>query len=110
AILDELTALEGKMRPDDVFLLYLGGHGFSVSELQQLKGEDGKPRLAPDRLQGLRGFLFCCPDLSFENLRDTTVTFDDVYQRLIKLRCHKLVLLDACHSGEAGRFAAHEDE
>src|SRR5262249_27947747 len=31
-------------------------------------------------------------------IRDTTISLEDLYERLIKLPCHKVIMLDACNS------------
>jgi hypothetical protein len=52
-------------------------------------------------LQGLGRYLFLCGDVNTQRLPTTTISFEDLQEKLAKLACHKLVLLDSCHSGEA---------
>jgi WD40 repeat protein/uncharacterized caspase-like protein len=103
AILAQLAEFAHQARPNDVFVLYLGGHGTSVSDLRKLG-------LKQTQLEGLNGFLFCGPKLNFDNLVGTTLPFDSLYEGLVQFRCHKLLLLDACHSGEANRTDTTDDE
>jgi WD40 repeat protein len=94
AILGRLAALRKTVQPDDVLVFYLGGHGSSRAELRKAKVTDA-------RLAGVGRFLFACPDYDFDRLPDTTLNFEDLHDALGRLPCHKLVLLDACHSGAA---------
>ena len=58
-------------------------------------------QIAPRKLAGLGRFLFMCGDFDPDRMPDTTIGFEDLHDRLSRLPCHKLILLDACHSGEA---------
>jgi WD40 repeat protein len=101
AVLDELDRLRPMVGPDDLLVLHLGGHGTSLEQLRAMKDDKGKRLVGDDKLGGLGRFLFCCPDLNFNRLADTTIGFDELYGKLVKLPCHKLILIDACHSGAA---------
>ncbi|HVK18983.1 MAG TPA: hypothetical protein VM533_18780 [Fimbriiglobus sp.] len=94
AILAELEALRDRVKPDDLLVFHLGGHGTSLAELRQKK-------VSPRKLAGLGRFLFMCGDFDLDRMPDTTIGFEDLHDRLSHLPCHKLLLLDACHSGEA---------
>jgi hypothetical protein len=97
-VLKKLKAVaeDPKIRPDDLFVFYLGGHGTRVEELikdTNLKKAD---------LAGLN-YLFCFGDVdlsSAKRLRETTIDFYQLYKALVKIPCRKLLLLDTCHSGE----------
>ena len=94
AVEQALTELASQAKPDDVLVLYLGGHGTSRRQLL-------KQNVPAPLLQGVGRYLFLCGDADVRRLPDTTISFEDLQQRITKLSCHKLVLLDTCHSGEA---------
>lgn len=103
---EELKKLADTAKPDDLLVFYLGGHGVStqkmVSEVRQrMKLPDKELRDFEQQLPTLSPFLFLCGDFHMMKVRDTTVSLDDVYEKLVKLPCHKVILLDACHSGAA---------
>ncbi len=100
AVLDHLDSLTDRVSADDLLLLHLGGHGISRHLLAEIE-VDGKRWVSDANLESVGRFLFCCPDLSAGNLRGTTISFEDLYDKLVKLPCHKLILIDACHAGEA---------
>ncbi|HKI32999.1 MAG TPA: hypothetical protein VKA46_14200 [Gemmataceae bacterium] len=87
AILKELERLQDKVRSDDQFVLFLAGHG----DAERVKG-------AREYLPGT--FVFVGPKYNANRLAATTLSSKDLYAALGKLRCHQLVLLDACHSGD----------
>ncbi len=93
-ILAQLEALKGKVKPDDRLVFHLGGHGTRVEELRDAF------KLPEEQLRGLGTFLFCCADFDFKRLRETTVSFDRLYEELVGLPCHKILVLDACHAGD----------
>jgi WD40 repeat protein len=94
AVLDKLAALAAKVRPDDLLIFELGGHGVGVEDLRAAK--------VPARdLQGLGSFLFACGDFNLKDLPGSTISVEEIYQKLVKLPCHKLILLDTCHAGRA---------
>jgi hypothetical protein len=81
-----LQAVAGQARPDDLLVLYLGGHGYA---------EPGaKDTLRPGT------FTFVGPRFDFERPKQTGITSERLYQELTGLRCRKLVLLNSCHSGD----------
>jgi WD40 repeat protein len=84
---------KGQVHPNDQFVIYLGGHGTSREQLSK--------KVPENQLQGLGRYLFLCGDVNVQKLPSTTISFEDIQSRLAKLPCHKLVLLDSCHSGEA---------
>jgi WD40 repeat protein len=104
AILGRLDALAAQVGPDDLLVLHLAGHGVGLRDLEALKVPAGK-------LKGLDTFLFCCGDFDLDRPGDTTLGFGEVYRALVKLPCHKLVLLDTCRAGTAHelRAAAPDD-
>ncbi|MCI0464375.1 MAG: caspase family protein [Gemmataceae bacterium] len=92
-ILKQLKALEGKVKPDDRLIFHLGGHGTRVEELRKVL------KVPEDQLRGLGAFLFCCADFDIKRLRETTISFEELYDVFVRLPCHKVLMLDACHSG-----------
>jgi WD40 repeat protein len=82
AILRRLEGLAGRVRADDVVLLFLAGHG----DLHEAGGKST--------------FVFCCPDYDPRRYAATGVTSADLYEKLAAIPCRKVVLLDACRSGD----------
>jgi hypothetical protein len=93
-ILAELKALEGRVKPDDRLVFHIGGHGTRPEELARILKVPAK------KLEGLGSFLYCCADFNVKDLRNTTVSFDEFYEILVRLPCHKVLLVDACHAGD----------
>jgi WD40 repeat protein len=94
AVLTSLGGLEDQVGPDDLLVVQLGGHGVALADLK-------KAKVPAKRLRGLDSFLFCCGDFNLQRLDGTTIGFSKIYETLVKLPCHKLVLLDTCRSGKA---------
>ncbi|HZU38584.1 MAG TPA: caspase family protein, partial [Gemmataceae bacterium] len=101
AVLAQLDALAARARPDDLVIVSLAGHGFSAesmaAELRRL-GLSTADRLAAGT------FAFCGPGFDYRHPSTTCVTSNDLYARLVKVRGHKLILLDACHAGSATTY------
>jgi WD40 repeat protein len=89
----EAVARDPTIRPDDVFVFYLGGHGTRVEELI------ADFKVNPEDLKGLN-YLFCCSNFNVNKIRETTINFDKLYEALVKIPCRKLLLLDTCHAGD----------
>ena len=109
AILAKIDALGKDLGPDDWLVLFLAGHGLAEFDIGGFA-----PRVK-------RGSWFFCasrpadgPPLDFAAARTpklaaeivarlrkmrATLTGDELLERIAKLNCRKLVLLDACHSG-----------
>jgi hypothetical protein len=99
-IIKQLRALEGKVKPDDRLVFHLGGHGTRAEELRKvLKGLKVPAVQIEEQLKGLGEFLFCCADFDVKRLRETTISFEELYEVFVRLPCHKVLMLDACHSG-----------
>ena len=90
SILDALDIIAKKAKPDDLLILFLSGHGDFIRPPVE-KGRDPKPGV----------FVFCCPDYDRKEHDTTGISTELLVEKLSKIRCRKLVLLDACHSGEA---------
>jgi hypothetical protein len=84
AVLAELDRLAKETGPDDVLLLYLGGHGYC---------EPGPA--------GRGTFTFVGPKFRFDRPAETGLTTDALYRGLTKIKAAKVVLLMACQSGDA---------
>jgi hypothetical protein len=80
AALDELAH---KAHPDDRCVIFLAGHGVFLPRGSQTT------------------FLFCCPHYDPARPQETGITSEVLYEKLAAIPCRKLVMLDACHSGEA---------
>jgi WD40 repeat protein len=86
AALDDLAKRTG---PDDRLVLFLAGHGAFLT---------GKAAGAESPWST---FVFCCPRYDPTKPEATGVSSRVLYEKLAAIPCRKLVLLDACHSGEA---------
>ncbi len=82
-----LDRLAHAVRPDDLCVIFLAGHGMFREEDEAA----AKKSL----------FIFCCPRFAGESPEETGLTSEVLYEKLAAINCRKLVLLDACHSGEA---------
>jgi WD40 repeat protein len=96
AVLKQLKSLAENVRPDDLFVFYLGGHGIDSTELLKVVRE-GNIKLGEAVLPG--EFWFCGPRFELTRPSKDGLRAKDVYHALANLPCRKLVLLDACHSG-----------
>jgi WD40 repeat protein len=97
AILDHLGQLSKVVRPDDQFVLFLAGHGSA----QELPGPAPKNQTDPDRFKPGTFFLVG-PLFDDKRLEKTALHAEKLRAALGNLRCHQLVLIDACHSGGLG--------
>jgi WD40 repeat protein len=88
-ILAALDSLATEATADDCVVIFLAGHGDFVPKPGAPKGSDEKL------------FVFCCPNYSREKWEETGVTAEVLFDRLARCPARKLVLLDACHSGQA---------
>jgi hypothetical protein len=81
--LDDVAARAG---PDDRFVLFLAGHGMFLPK------------------QG-NTFVFCCPQFDPDRPLETGISSQVLQAKLAAIPCRKLVLFDACHSGEVANPA-----
>ncbi|MBN9517868.1 caspase family protein [bacterium] len=97
-----LTAIDtaaAKARPDDLMVVFFAGHGDLLA--------DPKAPLyaANDRARGVLSgagrFVLCGPDYARAAADRTGLSAEELFEALAKINCRKVVLLDACHSGEA---------
>jgi WD40 repeat protein len=105
-VLREFDKLAATVKPDDLLVFHLGGHGVSTRKLvaevtanvKALKLTAEQQTRFNQQREGLSPFLFLCGDFDFLRVRDTSISLDDLYDRLVKLPCHKLITLDACNA------------
>jgi hypothetical protein len=88
AILAALDDLAKRSGPDDRVVIFLAGHGDYV----KTRNRSGKPEDV---------FVFCCPDYDPGRYNQTGVTAAELFDKLAAIPGRKLVLVDACHSGQA---------
>ncbi len=101
AVKKQLQEMASRVQPDDLLIFFLGGHGLSREEVHKINDQKLAPAIAA-QYRGLGRFLFICADFDFENIKATTINFEEIYDQLVRLPCHKLILLDACHAGAFG--------
>jgi WD40 repeat protein len=83
AALDRLAEVVG---PEDNCVIFLAGHGTFD---------------APKPKQDSTKWRFCCPDFDDTKPGKTSVSDDELQEKLAAIAGRKVVLLDACHSGQA---------
>jgi hypothetical protein len=103
-----LDSLVGKVKPDDLLIFHLGGHGLNLDMMfKEMRDLVAKKEVstadynkAARQTVGLGNFVFVCADFDlFDNLQNTVISVNDLYDKLVQLPCHKLIFLDACHAG-----------
>ncbi len=82
AVLRAMKNLTRDTEPDDLFVLFLGGHGTADPE---------RPG----------SFTYVPANCDLHKLKETGLTGGEMYAVLQEARCCKLLLFDACHSGDA---------
>jgi WD40 repeat protein len=97
-ILAVLTTLAATARPDDVCVISLSGHGlFRKADWEDNRKEEGEDNRKDNR----SAFIFCCAKFEGDDPDASGLSSKVLYEKLTAIKCHKLVLLDACHSGQA---------
>lgn len=86
AVRTALSSYEGKLGPNDVFLLYIAGHGW----VEEQGGKAGT-------------FVFVGPNFDFARPSQTGLPTDVLNDHLARIRGRKVVMLMTCHSGDALR-------
>lgn len=87
-ILKALDDLEAEVEPDDFVCVLFAGHG------------QNQFRAAPGAVEAQPEFYYLVEDAG-DNLESTAIRGRDLYERLNRLACPALLLIDACHSGSA---------
>jgi WD40 repeat protein len=87
-ILSALDNLAKTTTPDDQVVVFLAGHGDFVEK----KGGDRKEPPV---------FVYCCPNYTRAKWEQTGVTAAEVFDRLANCPARKMVLIDACRSGQS---------
>jgi len=106
-LLVSLQALAATAKPEDLLVVFFAGHGDLL--LPGPKGgvipDNLKPGAEPKGQRGIAAggglFVFCCPEYSEKNPGATSLSAEELFEGLAKVNCRKVVLLDACHSGQA---------
>jgi WD40 repeat protein/uncharacterized caspase-like protein len=88
-VLRALDELAQKVGPDDTCVVLFAGHGLFIPEKV---GKDDPPRTT---------FVFCGPDFDLSRPTETGISSEVLYKKLAAIAGRKVVILDACHSGEA---------
>jgi WD40 repeat protein len=89
-ILKALKDLADRVGPEDSCILFFSGHGTFDD-------------LAPGKDDAT--WRFCCPDFDETRKNATSITNQELYDKLAEIAGRKIVLLDACHSGFAATAA-----
>lgn len=89
AVLKKIRDIGSQARPDDVFVLFLAGHGFADGILK-------RPTAAKPGT-----FTFVCYNFDSSRPDETGLTSQALYEAMADLPCRKLVLINACHAGAA---------
>lgn len=84
----EIKSFAKKVKPDDWVIFFFAGHG--MAEEAGKDPETVKPGT----------FVFLCPNFDGKQKEKTGVTARDFHAAVAELNCRKLVLFDACHSGD----------
>jgi len=92
-----LSDIALKAKPDDLLIVFFAGHG----DLLQPGGGESPTNGARGVVAGAGLFVFCLPDYAPEKASDTALSADELFNTLAKVNCRKIVLFDACHSGQA---------
>jgi len=88
----------GKVRPDDLLVVFFAGHGDLLTNGGQVLPVKADGRgFAADSGR----FVFCCPNYAPARPEATSLSGEELFDRLANINCRKLVFLDACHSGGA---------
>jgi WD40 repeat protein len=88
----------GRIKPDDLLVVFFAGHGDLLSDAGKALPVKADGRgFAADSGR----FVFCCPNYSPAKADATTISGEELFERLARLNCRKLVLIDACHAGGA---------
>jgi WD40 repeat protein len=94
-----LRGLRKRVEPDDVCVLYLSGHGLSAGDAEKLARKLFGARAGAVGRLPEGSFALVGPRFDPAKPGDTCLTSNDLYEELVELPCHKVILLDACHSG-----------
>jgi WD40 repeat protein len=88
-ILKQLDILVKEAKTDDRVIVFLAGHGDFLDVPKAKKGSDDKM------------FVYCGPQYDRTKYQTTGLTGDEIFKRLADCPARKVVLIDACHSGNA---------
>jgi len=88
-ILKQLDIIVKEAKTDDRVIIFLAGHGDFVDVEGKRKGSDDKT------------FVYCGPQYDRTKYTTTGLTGDEIFKKLADCPARKVVLIDACHSGNA---------
>jgi WD40 repeat protein len=91
-----LAAVAGQARPDDLLVFFINGHGYVQT------AEEGAAKVKEGT------FVFMGPTFDLARPTETGITADQFYAWLSRVPCRKLVLLSACHAGDATQRTLRE--
>lgn len=99
-LLETLDKFAKEAKADDHLVVFFAGHGDFV---MPSGGDTTGP--GPDGARGVGGsrglFLFCCPDYAPAKPQQTALAAEELFDKIATIKCRKMILLDACHSGQA---------
>ncbi len=111
AVLAALRRVGRQAGPDDVLLLFIGGHGTSdkdipaalksPSVIKSLVARQRKVELLEPPPENT--FVFCTFNFDVQRPLATGLTSEAIYKALAGVACRKVVMLDTCHSGTLSR-------
>ncbi|MBL8798096.1 MAG: caspase family protein [Planctomycetia bacterium] len=96
ALLERCEKLASQVKPDDLLVLMLGGHGTDHEELSEVLRER---KVKPIEHLPRDGFVYVCSNFDIARPLSTGLTTADLYRAMTRLPCRKVILLDACRSG-----------
>lgn len=96
AVFDRLRELAQKVGPDDLLVLFIGAHGTDDEHIRAVLKADKRPIREEMRRDT---YYVLGPKFDPASTPSSCFTLPDFGDALANLRCHKLVLFDACHSG-----------
>jgi WD40 repeat protein len=96
-LLASLKGLEGEANPDDILVVFFAGHG----DLPEAPERPAASRGARGIETATGPFVFCLPEYNRKALAKTALSAEELFDALARINCRKVVLLDACHSGQA---------
>jgi serine/threonine-protein kinase len=91
ALLEGITQIARKARPQDWAVVYLAGHG-------ERKKKDGRPEPG--------SYSYFCPGTDRKDPSGTALPQRDLFDAVNRLPCRVLVLLDACGCGDVAESPA----
>jgi len=95
AILAAVEKFGKQAQPDDLFMLFLSGHGFTPIDYTYVSVQ--RFEKLPYRFDSFVYITYDC-NVAGERLYETGLTADVLFRTLARYACRKFLLVDACHS------------